>query len=562
MTDSATGPLPVLARRYRALEQLGAGGMGVVWRARDELLHREVAIKEVRLDPNLPEAQRAETLKRTLREARAAARLAHPSIVAVHDVVDQDDRPWIVMDLVRGRSLDQVIRAGGPLPPRRVASIGLAVLDALTLAHSRGIMHRDVKPANIMLSDDGEVLLTDFGIATLEGDVQLTSPDALVGSPGYIAPERLRGVGDGPGADLWSLGATLYAAVEGRGPFQRATPVAALGAVLTQEAPFPSRAGELAPVLLAMLARDPGHRPGGPGLRRALHQVARGLPVEPLSPPAQSRETEHQEAEHREAEPRTESRPVPAAGTRAASPAGPRRTGAVAGTALAVVAAGVAATVLLTTRGGHADPAASAGRVASAGPATSAGPTASTEPATSTGRTGPAAPANPADPGRFATAPDPCSLLTDAQAGAVIPGASPRGIPATGDEEASCTWDDSGGDLRIRVSLTPHRPTPGKNGPETARSFFASERSRIAADAGQGPLGSVNPLRDVRGVGEEAFTYDVTSLDYINSSVLRFRYSNLLVEVNLSATDRPLTAGLRRTTLRTARLVAGELKRR
>ncbi|MEV4189571.1 serine/threonine-protein kinase, partial [Streptosporangium canum] len=212
----ADQPLPVLAGRYRALGRLGAGGMGVVWRAQDELLHREVAIKEVKLDPSLPEAQRTEMRERTLREARAAARLGHPSIVAVHDVVAQDGRPWIVMDLIRGRSLAQAVRQDGPLPAERAAAIGLAVLDALTLAHSRGIMHRDVKPANIMLAHDGGVLLTDFGIATLEGDVQLTSPDALVGSPGYMAPERLRGTGDGPAADLWSLGATLYTAVEGQ----------------------------------------------------------------------------------------------------------------------------------------------------------------------------------------------------------------------------------------------------------------------------------------------------------------------------------------------------------
>ncbi|MFC7644794.1 serine/threonine-protein kinase [Streptosporangium lutulentum] len=282
--------LPVLAGRYRALERLGEGGMGVVWQARDELLHREVAIKEVRIDPHLPEAHRVEMRERTLREARAAARLSHPSIVAVHDVIAQDGRPWIVMDLVRGRSLGQAMRADGPLPPRWVAAIGLAVLDALALAHSRGIVHRDVKPANIMLAQDGGVLLTDFGIATLEGEVQLTSPDALVGSPGYIAPERLRGTGDGPAADLWSLGATLYAAVEGRGPFQRDTPVATLGAVLTQETPFPPGRRPWHPCCSPYWPRTPDSVPGSPGSAPPCTRSPRGFSRSRCRRPGRRRE--------------------------------------------------------------------------------------------------------------------------------------------------------------------------------------------------------------------------------------------------------------------------------
>ncbi|MFF5209488.1 serine/threonine-protein kinase [Streptosporangium sp. NPDC000396] len=495
--------LPVLANRYRAVERLGAGGMGVVWKARDELLHREVAIKEVKLDPHLPEAQRAEMRERTLREARAAARLSHPAIVAVHDVIAQDGRPWIVMDLIRGRSLQQTVRADGPLPPRRAAAVGLAVLDALALAHSRGIMHRDVKPANIMLADDGGVLLTDFGIATLEGDVQLTSPDALVGSPGYIAPERLRGTGDGPAADLWSLGAALYAAVEGQGPFHRGVSAATLGAVLTEETPFPARAGDLAPVLLAMLEKDPRQRPGEAGLRTALQRVAQGLPAGPLSP-----------ATGRQDRPASRSR---------------GRIGLIVGLGLALVAGAVAATVLLTMDRPQ-DPSASP--------------------------TGP-------DPrvGRFATAPDPCGLLTTAESQAVAPSATPFGMEAKGDEEASCSWRGAPDARELRVALGHRTPTPGKTGPDTAHAFFAAERTKVKADVGTNPIGGVGPLRDVGHVGAEAFAYEIRVLDRVHS-VIRFRVSNLLIEVNVSEKGERPSAELRRHALRTARLIAEELNGR
>ncbi|WP_231618856.1 serine/threonine-protein kinase [Nonomuraea sp. SBT364] len=250
-----------LAGRYRLLSQIGRGGMGTVWRAEDELLQQEVAVKEIRLPPGLSEADRAELTDRTLREARAAARLrSHPSIVTVHDVVVDDGRPWIVMEFVRGRSLEQVVRDRGPLPPGRVAAIGLRMLDALSAAHASGVLHRDVKPANVLLTDDGRVLLTDFGIATVAGDDALTRTGFLSGSPGYIAPERLRGEPDGPGSDLWSLGATLFTAVEGAPPFARPSPAAAMAAVLTQ-APAPSRlAGPLVPVLSAILEKDPARR--------------------------------------------------------------------------------------------------------------------------------------------------------------------------------------------------------------------------------------------------------------------------------------------------------------
>ncbi|MGW7482716.1 serine/threonine-protein kinase [Nonomuraea muscovyensis] len=253
--------MTLLAGRYRLLTQLGQGGMGTVWRAMDELLRQEVAVKEVRLPPDLDEASRAELAERTLREARAAATLrSHPSIVTVHDVVLDGGRPWIVMELVRGRSLDRAVRDDGPLPPRRVAEIGRRMIDALTAAHASGILHRDVKPANVMLTDDGRVLLTDFGIATIAGDAGITQTGMLTGSPGYMAPERLRGEADGPLADLWSLGATLYTAVEGGPPFAGSNQAAVLAAVLMQD-PAPFRlAGPLKPVLAGILEKDPARR--------------------------------------------------------------------------------------------------------------------------------------------------------------------------------------------------------------------------------------------------------------------------------------------------------------
>ncbi|MFI6793776.1 serine/threonine-protein kinase [Nonomuraea sp. NPDC050383] len=267
----------LLAGRYRLLSQLGQGGMGTVWRAMDELLRQEVAIKEVRLPPDLDEASRAELTERTLREARAAATLrSHASIVTVHDVVLDGGRPWIVMELVRGRSLDRAVRDDGPLPPHQVAAIGLRMIDALTAAHTSGILHRDVKPANVMLTDDGRVLLTDFGIATIVGDNGLTQTGMLTGSPGYIAPERLRGEAEGPLADLWSLGATLFAAVEGSPPFARPNQAAALAAVLMQE-PAPFRlAGPLAPVLSAILEKDPARRCSSDEAAGWLDAVSRG----------------------------------------------------------------------------------------------------------------------------------------------------------------------------------------------------------------------------------------------------------------------------------------------
>ncbi|GII88026.1 hypothetical protein Ssi03_60160 [Sphaerisporangium siamense] len=269
--------MTLLAGRYRLIAPIGQGGMGTVWRAADELLRQEVAIKEVLLPPELGAEHRAELRERTLREARAAASLrSHPSIVTVHDVVLEGGQPWIVMELVRGRSLDKIVREGGPLPPARVAAAGRAVLDALGAAHAAGILHRDVKPGNVLITDDGRVLLTDFGIATIAGDPALTQAGLLSGSPGYTAPERLRGEPDGPPSDLWSLGATLYAAVEGVPAFRRDNAAAVMAAVMMHEPRPPVLAGPLAPVLAAMLEKDPARRCPPDWAAARLHEIASG----------------------------------------------------------------------------------------------------------------------------------------------------------------------------------------------------------------------------------------------------------------------------------------------
>jgi hypothetical protein len=268
----------LVSGRYRLRNLLGSGGMGSVWRAYDELLGREVAVKRIDLPDEVSGEERALLCERASREARAAAMIDHPGIVTVHDVVVADELPWIVMELVEGRSLAEAVREDGPREPRRVAEIGLELLAALTAAHRKGLVHRDVKPGNVLLGSGGRVVLTDFGLASLDGDPALTRTGVLVGSPGYIAPERLRDEPAGPASDLWSLGATLYAAAEGRGPFDRENSMAALGAVLTEEVPYPARCGDLAPVLAHLLAKDPAARIGAAAARDALRRVAAGEP--------------------------------------------------------------------------------------------------------------------------------------------------------------------------------------------------------------------------------------------------------------------------------------------
>ncbi|WP_431996983.1 serine/threonine-protein kinase [Streptomyces fungicidicus] len=265
----------LIAGRYRLLAKLGHGGMGTVWRAKDETVDREVAVKEPRVPEHLPERERANASERMRREARAAARLDHPAVVNVHDVAVVDGRPWIVMELVQGRSLGAVLQEEGTLSAREAARVGLEVLGALEAAHAAGILHRDVKPDNVLLGRYDRVVLTDFGIAQIEGETSLTDTGGFVGSPEYIAPERVLGQRPGPASDLWSLGVVLYAATEGVSPFRRSNTPATLQSVLnaTPAAPASAR-GPLAEIITGLLQKDPARRPNAAQVRAALETAA------------------------------------------------------------------------------------------------------------------------------------------------------------------------------------------------------------------------------------------------------------------------------------------------
>ncbi|MGW7116182.1 serine/threonine-protein kinase, partial [Streptomyces xanthophaeus] len=250
----------LLAGRYRLGSVLGKGGMGTVWRAEDEILGRTVAVKELRFSTGVDEDEKRRLITRTLREAKAIARIRSGGAVTVYDVVDEDARPWIVMELIEGSSLAEFIRENGPLTPRRAAEVGLAVLDVLRAAHGQGILHRDVKPSNVLIAGSGRVVLTDFGIAQVEGDPSVTSTGMLVGAPSYISPERARGHKPGPPADMWSLGGLLYASVEGTPPYDKGSALATLTAVMTEPVDPPKNAGPLTEVIYGLLAKDPAQR--------------------------------------------------------------------------------------------------------------------------------------------------------------------------------------------------------------------------------------------------------------------------------------------------------------
>jgi eukaryotic-like serine/threonine-protein kinase len=275
----------VIAGRYNLQHPIGRGAMGVVWRARDQILDRDVAVKEVLISSLLGEEERRNAYQRTLREARTAARLSHRGLVAVYDVAEEDGRPWIVMELVPSRSLDQVLTVEGRLPALRVARIGQQLLSALAAAHLAGVLHRDVKPSNVLIATDRtgtgwdeRAVLTDFGIAQFEGDPRLTQTGMVMGSPGFTAPERIRGGDATPASDLWSLGATLYAAVEGRGPYeQRGGAITTMSAIINEDAPIAAHAGRLAQVIAALLRREPSARPSAPTAARMFAQVLSAL---------------------------------------------------------------------------------------------------------------------------------------------------------------------------------------------------------------------------------------------------------------------------------------------
>jgi serine/threonine protein kinase len=274
----------LLSGRYRLIDQIGRGGMGTVWWAHDEMEDREVAVKEVHLPPSLGHRERMNLLRRTDREALAAGRLRHPGLIAIYDVVIEDSRPWLIMEYVAARSLEDVFVDDGPISPRRVAEIGVQLLSALRAAHAAGIVHRDVKPSNVLLETSGRVVLTDFGIATYDGATTLTQTGTFMGSPAYVAPEVARGEPATPASDLWSLGATLYAAVEGRPPYDHETAMATLSALVTSEPDPPMRAGPLRPVLTGLLTKDPARRLTAERAAELLAAAARP-PAPPQRPP-------------------------------------------------------------------------------------------------------------------------------------------------------------------------------------------------------------------------------------------------------------------------------------
>ncbi|MFI9590705.1 serine/threonine-protein kinase [Nonomuraea sp. NPDC052265] len=473
----------LLAGRYRLVEQLGQGGAGTVWRALDETLDREVAVKQVRVPPGLSPHQRAEFAGRAIHEARSAGRLRDPAIVLVHDVVLDGDQPWIIMDLVTGRSLDKLIKDNGPLPPPYAARIGLQVLSALEVAHAHGILHQDVKPGNILLDADGSAMLTDFGIAVPMGG----QGDGVGsgGSPGYMAPERLNEQAAGPASDLWSLGASLYTAVEGRAPFERQLPAAVAAAVLLHDPPFPARAGrEFGGLLMAMLAKEPAARPTAARVR----EVLSGAPVR--------------------------SGPIPGRRRRWLLPV--------------AVASGVA---VLGAGGWYA--------VAAARPET----------------------------GRYAAAPDPCRLLSDAHAAELMGGAARRS--ATRDGE--CQWLTGLEERRARritVRTWIERPDGGLDGPQVALRRFTSEKGTRSAAEGTRARTAVGEVGDVAGVGEAAFVQNRFELLMSSSTVGRsdstvlFRSSNLLGEVVWHRDEVSVKTPVdKETALRIARLVSGALPR-
>ncbi len=322
-TSGRAAPGTLIGGRYTLRAAVGHGGMGTVWRAADTLLRRDVAIKEVILPPGLAPSDRDAMYERTMREARAAAALQHPAVVQVYDVVHENGRPWIVMELLEARSLADMVIEDGPVNPRVVAKIGIALLGALEVAHAHGVLHRDVKPANVLICTDGRCVLTDFGVARMPTDVQLTTPGMVLGSPHFISPERAMGSDFGPPSDLFSLGVTLFTAIEGRPPFDKGDPIETMHAVV-EDPPAPAvRAGSLAPVLMGLLEKDPA--------RRFDVQTARTMLRQQLAGPLASKAPPHLHTDPYSVVPAQ--RP-PAAETQPIPPAPPKPSGQIGGRAM------------------------------------------------------------------------------------------------------------------------------------------------------------------------------------------------------------------------------------
>ncbi|MFF1611988.1 serine/threonine-protein kinase, partial [Amycolatopsis sp. NPDC058278] len=258
--------------------------MGTVWSAYDEFLHRQVAVKEMKVPPGIPAAQADELRERTLREARAIAVLSHPNVIILHDVAREDDQPFVVMELLPSRSLAHILRDHGPLTVGQAAAVGIAVASALEAAHAAGITHRDVKPGNVLVASDGRIKLTDFGIARNVSEATMTRTGIMLGSPAYIAPEVASGGAVTPAADLWGLGATLFAAVEGAPPYDAdGDPLETVGKVVNGKVPKP-KAGPLADVISALMTKEPGRRITLRDVRHRLYPLQTKTPLDLFGP--------------------------------------------------------------------------------------------------------------------------------------------------------------------------------------------------------------------------------------------------------------------------------------
>ncbi|MGW4208544.1 protein kinase domain-containing protein [Lentzea sp. NPDC004789] len=320
-----------LGDRYVLLDQLGAGAMGVVWRARDELLHRDVAVKQLLLnDVQAHEVQ--EAIQRAMREARIAARLQHPNAIGVFDVVVDNGKPCLVMEYLPSRNLSAVLDERGPMPPVEAARIGSLAAGALAAAHAAGIVHRDIKPGNVLIGRDGAVKITDFGISRALGDVAVTKTGMLAGTPAYLAPELARGAEPAPPSDVFSLGATIYAMTEGEPPFGRSTnDLGLLYKVARGETRPPMRSGPLTPLLVRLLANEPSQRPTAAQAAEELKAIAAGhvvpatavIPPRPMTPPAGTAVMPPSGPGTQTARPMASSGPG-TQGPRAMSPQGPR----------------------------------------------------------------------------------------------------------------------------------------------------------------------------------------------------------------------------------------------
>ncbi|MET7909039.1 protein kinase [Streptomyces avermitilis] len=390
----------VIGDRYRLDARIGRGGMGVVWRATDQLLGRQVAVKELAFDTSLSDEEARLQRERTLREARAVAQLSHPNIIVVHDVVVEDERPYIVMELIDGGSLVDRISAGGPVDAREAARIGIDLLGALGRAHGAGVLHRDLKPANVLLEAGSDrVVLTDFGIAQVAGATTLTESGSFVGSPEYTAPERMSGVRTGPESDLWSLGALLCTVLSGESPFRRDSLGGILHAVVVDDIRPPAQAEPILPVVRGLLERDPDRRLGAVEAARLLREFldtgrTPRVPTGAGYTPTQ-RDVPHAQAPHADASPRPGPEGTPTAATAAQSARHSRRGVLIAAALVAAMAgAGVSAAALLMHKGADGgDP----------------GPT-SSKPRTSAS-TGPSRPAS-SSAGRPSSTPTPAPTVT------------------------------------------------------------------------------------------------------------------------------------------------------